>query len=118
MPVAKEYGEKWCANVREAVRANGQVCGETAFVMFTSGTTGVPKGVMLTDENIIFNLKYISSYFDLSGLEPDMRRAAARSYLGADGRAVIRTLLRHDDILLRGNIYAAEISAFFAGEED
>ena len=52
------------------------------------------------------------------GLEPDMRRAAARSYLGADGRAVIRTLLRHDDILLRGNIYAAEISAFFAGEED
>lgn len=68
VPVAKEYGEKWCANVREAVRANGQVCGETAFVMFTSGTTGVPKGVMLTDENIIFNLKYISSYFDLSGL--------------------------------------------------
>lgn len=68
VPVAKEYGEKWCANVREAVRANEQVCGETAFVMFTSGTTGVPKGVMLTDENIIFNLEYISSYFDLSGL--------------------------------------------------
>lgn len=36
-----------------------------AAIMCTSGTTGTPKGVMLSDENIISNLKSIKSYFKL-----------------------------------------------------
>lgn len=37
-----------------------------ALIMCTSGTTGMPKGVMLSQNNIITNLKDISSYFHMN----------------------------------------------------
>ncbi|MFC5407323.1 class I adenylate-forming enzyme family protein [Cohnella soli] len=37
-----------------------------AFLLYTSGTTGNPKGVMLSSENIWSNVHSILSYFDLS----------------------------------------------------
>lgn len=67
VPVSKEYGEKQYESILKEIERTGQVRGDVAFVMYTSGTTGSPKGVMLSDENIITNLKYISEYFDLSG---------------------------------------------------
>ena len=39
---------------------------EAAVVLFTSGSTGSPKGVMLSGENIIANLESIVEYFPLS----------------------------------------------------
>ena len=36
-----------------------------ALIMCTSGTTGTPKGVMLSSENVLTNLKDICSYFDI-----------------------------------------------------
>ncbi len=36
-----------------------------ALIMCTSGTTGKPKGAMLTEENILANLKDIAAYFDI-----------------------------------------------------
>ena len=36
-----------------------------ALIMCTSGTTGVPKGVMLSEKNIITNVSDITSYFVL-----------------------------------------------------
>ncbi len=36
-----------------------------ALIMCTSGTTGQPKGVMLSKENILTNVKDISSYFEI-----------------------------------------------------
>ncbi len=36
---------------------------EPTLIMCTSGTTGIPKGVMLTDKNIITNVTDISEYF-------------------------------------------------------
>lgn len=68
VPISKEYGENYCNYINELVDGNGEDVSELAFLMFTSGTTGVPKGVMLTDENVITNLKYIQTYFDLRGL--------------------------------------------------
>lgn len=36
-----------------------------ALIMCTSGTTGTPKGVMLSEKNILTNVKDICSYFDI-----------------------------------------------------
>ncbi len=66
VPVTKAYGEDRHKYICDAVNSDADVYPELALVMFTSGTTGKPKGVMLTDENIITNLEYISSYFDLT----------------------------------------------------
>lgn len=38
---------------------------DVALIMCTSGTTGVPKGAMITKQNLITNLEDISSYFAL-----------------------------------------------------
>ena len=67
VPVSMEYGERnyeYITNLIES--SNDEDTSDLAFIMFTSGTTGLPKGVMLTDDNIITNLEYIASYFDLS----------------------------------------------------
>lgn len=39
---------------------------ETEVVLFTSGSTGVPKGVMLSGENLLTNVRDICGYFPLS----------------------------------------------------
>ena len=39
---------------------------DLAFIMFTSGTTGIPKGVMLTHKNVVSNLESISGYFNVT----------------------------------------------------
>ena len=71
VPVTREYGEKNYDYVRKIVSDtnNKEIDPDLAFVMFTSGTGGKPKGVMLTHKNIISNLEYINSYFDTNGAE-------------------------------------------------
>ena len=69
VPLSQEYGVKIYDNLRNVVsKGTTQDLSDVAFLMYTSGTTGKPKGVMLTDENIITNLKYISTYFDVRGM--------------------------------------------------
>lgn len=65
VPVTKEYGTKNYEAIRRLMQENRTNVSDLAFVMFTSGTTGNPKGVMLTHENVCFNLEYIRSYFRL-----------------------------------------------------
>lgn len=65
VPITNEYGEKHCQAIRQLAQERYADVSDLAFVMFTSGTTGKPKGVMLSHENICTNLEYIRSYFRL-----------------------------------------------------
>ena len=67
VPLTKEYGEKNYGYISRIVKTDvpKEYVEDVAFLMFTSGTTGVPKGVMLTHANIISNLEYIGTYCDL-----------------------------------------------------
>ncbi len=70
VPVTKEYGAYNYEHIKATVeKANIEELKDVAFLMFTSGTTGSPKGVMLTHENIISNLDAITSYFALNGMK-------------------------------------------------
>ena len=40
-----------------------------ALIMCTSGTTGKPKGIMLSEKNILTNVKDILKYFDIDGTD-------------------------------------------------
>lgn len=67
VPVTKEYGMAHYEYIQQVVEKPAeQDITDLAFLMFTSGTTGCPKGVMLTEQNIVSNLEYISTYFDVS----------------------------------------------------
>lgn len=43
----------------------GDAYKNSAVILFTSGSTGEPKGVMLSEENILSNIKSIASYFPI-----------------------------------------------------
>lgn len=68
IPLSKQYGIRQCKKAWEKIKQDGQVFDDVVFIMFTSGTGGEPKGVMLTDENIISCLENIATYFHLEGM--------------------------------------------------
>lgn len=69
VPASLEYGQRQCERITKIVGEREEIYPDLAFIMFTSGTLGIPKGVMLTDENIITNLEYINTYFRIDKLQ-------------------------------------------------
>lgn len=84
VPLSWRYGEKHCRKILDFIQPTAIITDtdgalhvvrlsdnawatddSPAFIMCTSGTTGTPKGVMLSEKNIITNLKDIAAYFDL-----------------------------------------------------
>ena len=80
VPVSVRYGDKHIKSITENIRlsyiiddsgvnvlseSNDETedLSDVVAILCTSGTTGTPKGVMLTDENILHNIKAIQKYF-------------------------------------------------------
>lgn len=82
VPLSKKYGDKHIAKIIEQTKLAhlitsdgivkiGEAIPETedlsdvALIMCTSGTTGSPKGAMITEKNLITNLTDIEKYFHI-----------------------------------------------------
>ena len=63
IPVDYTYGQEKIEKIKELILNNKEMSSGVALLMFTSGTTGIPKGVKLSHRNIIANLKGIDKYF-------------------------------------------------------
>lgn len=66
VPVEESYGSEREAKIRRILTERREKLGKTAVIMFTSGTTGEPKGVKLSHRGLIENLKGIEGYFQAS----------------------------------------------------
>ena len=86
LPLSKRYGEIHCNKILDTIspdaiitdrdgrlqviHLSGSNYNESgihpAVIMCTSGTTGVPKGAMLTETNIITNVSDIAKYFEIN----------------------------------------------------
>ena len=65
VPVEKDYGHKREETIKKVLANNQDDLRKTAMILFTSGTTGEPKGVRLSHRGIIENLKGIERYFQV-----------------------------------------------------
>lgn len=85
LPLSMRYGELHCNKILDTIRPDAVITDEDglfhirtftdsryieppqhpALIMCTSGTTGTPKGAMLSEENIMTNVSDIAAYFDI-----------------------------------------------------
>ena len=90
VPISYKYGDIHCRKIFDSIKppyAISDVDGELkiididlgeyhddpedrpALIMCTSGTTGSPKGAMISEKNLLTNIKDIESYFDIGNTD-------------------------------------------------
>ncbi len=83
----------------DPLRIDGQ---SLAMIMFTSGSSGEPKGVMLSDGNILANSRSILQYLPIQG---DDRALALLPFYHAFGHSILQThLLIGATLVIDGNM--------------
>ncbi len=85
LPLSKRYGELHCTKILREISPDAIITDQDgvleisyiedasyiepeqhpALIMCTSGTTGIPKGAMLTETNILSNVSDIAAYFEI-----------------------------------------------------
>jgi len=86
VPMSKNYGERHCESIvaltdpdvvihdknepfeitnRKCVSKPEEILCDVAAIMCTSGTTGTPKGAMITEQGLTKNIENIAAYFDI-----------------------------------------------------
>lgn len=89
VPLSERYGELHCEKILDAISPDAVITDQNskfqilhiqdaaykepeihpALIMCTSGTTGTPKGAMLTETNVLTNVQDIASYFGITATD-------------------------------------------------
>ena len=86
IPLSKKYGDKHVSRIIEKIQIANLITSsgivriadtmpesedltDVALIMCTSGTTGEPKGAMITEKNLVTNLSDIEKYFQINNTD-------------------------------------------------
>ena len=76
-------------------------CDAPAILMYTSGTTGVPKGVLLSQKNTIANIQYAAMQTDFSG---DSVFLLPLNHIYGLGSSLLITIVNHNTVTINTNM--------------